>query len=203
MGLGSPPRRATRCRVFLDSDTRTVLQEPAPPASRPWLCAASAPAATTREASGPRPGPRPQLRPSTSRPRAPGPGLQAAAVLLSPPHVRISLGEGGRERPTYTGVFGISKPEPLLGPSPSLFCHSSFDHSSPRPCPLLARCSRESASPMEPRGGPGPAEKVRVPKQWPQPRKPETEARGLGVDTQRFHGDGGGAGKASAGERGS
>lgn len=200
MGLGSPSRHALPSVPGLGhTDGSAGAGSARVP---PWLCAASAPAATTREASGPRPGPRPQLRPSTSQPEHPAPGSKLPLSSSPLPQFGFNSGRAAvRDPPTLVSSGFLSRSR-FSAPHPP-FSASSFDHSSPRPCPLLARRSRESASPMEPRGGPGPAETARLPKQWPQPRKTETEAPGLGVDTQRFHGDGGGAGKASAGERGS
>ena len=123
--------------------------------SRSWIPAASAPVAETRAASVPHPGLRSPTRPPPqhlSAPSTPAPGPKLPVPPLSFPFFSLNVGRAAVKTPTL--VSEISKPERLLGPRPSLFCLSSC-HSSPRPCPLLARCSRESASLTEPLEGDG------------------------------------------------
>ena len=100
---------------------------------------ASAPAAETQAASVPHP----DLRPSTSQPRAPRPEDPSCLCLLSQsPSVLTWGGRLGRTHlhwsPRFLSLSGFSTPGPL-------FCHSSS-----RPCLLLVWCSRESASLTEP-----------------------------------------------------
>lgn len=119
--------------------------------SRSWIPAASAAVAETRAASVPHPGLRSPSRPPPQHlpaPSTPAPGPKLPLPPLSFPFFSLNVGRAAVKNPP-TLVSEISKPERLLGPRPSLFCLSTC-HSSPRPCPLLSRCSRESASLTEP-----------------------------------------------------
>lgn len=164
--------------------------------SGPRICAASAPAAKTRAASlVPRPDPRPEVRPGTSHSEhpAPGPKLPLPCSFSS---FSTNAGRGGRPWRTHlTDVSGTSTPELLLGPWPSLCCHSFFGHSSPAlvrsglgapksPWHLQSLWRRTETGPNTPST-----------QTIASTRIGETEAPGLGVDTRCVSLETGGAGR--------
>ena len=93
---------------------------------------ASAPAAQMRAASVPCPDPRPELRPNTFQSQAPrSRGQSCLCPPLSFPLVGFNLGRATVKDPPTLVSSGFLSRE-LLGPTPSLFCHFFFSHSSPR-----------------------------------------------------------------------